>query len=42
MNPEWTITGIILFGAMTAGGISLYIKKRRDAQLSDLSENPQN
>lgn len=33
MNPEWTITGIILLGAMTAGGISLYLKKRRESKL---------
>ena len=38
MSLEWIITGIILLGAMTAGGISLYIKRRREAQVvSDLS-----
>lgn len=41
MNVEWIITGIILLGAMLAGGISLYIKKRREAALS-ASENTQN
>jgi len=30
MNPEWTVTGIILLGAMTAGGISLYLKKEEN------------
>jgi hypothetical protein len=39
MNVEWTITGVILLGAMAAGGISLYIKKRREANLAALSEN---
>ena len=38
MNVEWTITGMILLGAMTAGGISLYLK-RREAKLVGLSEN---
>lgn len=41
MNVEWTITGIILFGGMTAGGISLYMKKRRDAKLSDSLDDMQ-
>ncbi len=35
MNVEWTITGIILLGAMTAGGISLYLKRRKESQISD-------
>lgn len=40
MNVEWTITGMILLGAMTAGGISLYLKRRK-AQASDLpTDNP--
>jgi LPXTG-motif cell wall-anchored protein len=30
MNIEWTITGIILLGAMAAGGISLYLKRRKE------------
>lgn len=29
MNPEWVMTGIILLGAMVAGSISLYIRKKR-------------
>lgn len=33
MNPAWIITGIILFGGMMAGGISLYIKRRKEAQI---------
>ena len=32
MNLEWIITGIILLGGMTAAGISLYIKRRKEAQ----------
>lgn len=40
MNVEWTITGMILLGAMVAGGISLYLKRRK-AQSSDLlADNP--
>ncbi|HXW02042.1 MAG TPA: LPXTG cell wall anchor domain-containing protein [Candidatus Nitrosotenuis sp.] len=36
MNAEWIVTGIILLGAMAAGGVSLYLKKRREA-LADSS-----
>ena len=32
MSLEWIITGIILLGGMVAGGISLYIKRRRASQ----------
>ena len=32
MNLEWIITGVILLGGMTAAGISLWIKRRKDAQ----------
>jgi LPXTG-motif cell wall-anchored protein len=39
MNVEWTITGMILLGAMTAGGISLYLKRRRETNIAGLSEN---
>ena len=35
MNPAWIVTGIILFGGMTAGGISLYFKKRKESQISN-------
>lgn len=38
MNPEWIVIGIILLGAMTAGGINLYIK-RRESQISDSITN---
>jgi len=37
MSVEWIVTGIILLGAMIAGGISLWIKRRREAQ-ADLFE----
>lgn len=39
MNVEWTITGVIFLGAMTAGGNSLYLKRKREAKLVGLSEN---
>lgn len=35
MSVEWIVTGIILLGGMTAAGISLYIKRRREAQATD-------
>jgi len=34
MNLEWIVTGIVLFGAMIAGGISLYIKRRKEQNMS--------
>jgi len=34
MNLEWIVTGFVLFGAMIAGGISLYIKRRKEQNLS--------
>ena len=37
MSLEWVVTGIILLGGMTACGISLYIKRRRESKI-DLSE----
>lgn len=33
MNPEWVITGIILFGGMTAAGTRLYLKRRKESQI---------
>ncbi len=35
MNPEWIVTGVILFGGMTAAGISLYLKRRKESQTPD-------
>lgn len=35
MNPQWVVTGIILFGGMTAAGISLYLKRRKESQILD-------
>ncbi|MGI0022030.1 MAG: hypothetical protein ACRD9Q_04120 [Nitrososphaeraceae archaeon] len=38
MSVEWIVTGVILLGGMAVAGISLYIKRRREAQAaSDLS-----
>ncbi len=30
MNIEWIVTGVILLGGMAAGGIHLYVKRRKD------------
>lgn len=38
MSVEWIVTGIILLGGMTAAGISLYIKRRKEAQATDSFE----
>ena len=38
MSVEWIVTGVILLGGMAAAGISLYIKRRREAQ-AGLSES---
>ncbi|MGH9998275.1 MAG: hypothetical protein ACRD90_00210 [Nitrosopumilaceae archaeon] len=32
MNVEWIVTGVFLFGGMTAAAISLYIKRRKESQ----------
>ena len=38
MNLEWIVTGVILFGGMTAAAIGLWIKRRRESQtVSDSS-----
>jgi hypothetical protein len=34
MNIGWVVTGIILLGAMTACAVSLYVKRRREQNLS--------
>ncbi len=34
MNLEWIVTGIVLFCAMIAGGISLYVKRRKSQNIS--------
>ena len=40
MNVEWTITGIILLGAMAAGGISLHLKRRQAQDFDLLADDP--
>lgn len=35
MNPEWIVAGIILLGGMAAGGISLYIRRKKVAKITD-------
>jgi len=32
MSLEWSIAGMILLGAIVFGGISLWIKRRREAK----------
>ena len=32
MNLEWIVTGVILFGGMTAAAIGLWIKRRGESQ----------
>jgi len=32
MSVEWVVTGIVLLGGMAACGVSLYLKRRRDAK----------
>lgn len=39
MNLEWVVTGIILLGGMTAGGISLYLKRRKATQIFNSFED---
>jgi hypothetical protein len=37
MGLEWVVTGIILLGGMTACGISLFLKRKREAQTASNS-----
>jgi hypothetical protein len=39
MNTEWVVTGIILLGGMAAGGIRLYLKRRKETLISDSFDN---
>lgn len=39
MNTEWVVTGIILLGGMAAGGISLYLKRRKESLISESFED---
>jgi LPXTG-motif cell wall-anchored protein len=39
MNTEWVVTGLILLGGMAAGGISLYLKRRKETLISDPFED---
>jgi hypothetical protein len=39
MNPEWVVTGILLLGGIAAGGVSLYLKRRKESQTFDSFEN---
>ncbi|HSF28293.1 MAG TPA: hypothetical protein VD699_01835 [Nitrosopumilaceae archaeon] len=32
MNVEWIVTGVFLFGGMTAAAISLYVKRRKESR----------
>ena len=34
MNIGWVVTGMILLGAMTACAVSLYLKRRKEQNLS--------
>jgi Zn-dependent protease with chaperone function len=38
MSLEWIITGIILLGGMAAGGISLYVKRKREKEADEQNE----
>ena len=34
MNIGWVVTGMILLGAMTAGAVKLYLKRKSEQNLS--------
>lgn len=40
MNVEWVITGIILLGGMVAGGVSVYLKRRKTDSFGDTQQDP--
>lgn len=33
ISLEWVVTGILLFGGMIAGGVSLYVKRKREEKI---------
>ncbi len=39
ISLQWVVTGTVLFGTMIVCGISLYVKRRRDAKLELDKEN---
>lgn len=34
ISLEWVVTGFLLFGAMIAGGVSLYVKRKKEEKLA--------
>lgn len=34
ISLEWVVTGALLFGAMIAGGVSLYVKRKREEKVA--------
>lgn len=42
MNPEMVMVGILLLGGMAAGGVNLYLRRRRDRILDILEADTQN
>ena len=34
ISLEWVVTGALLFGGMIAGGVSLYLKRRKEEKLT--------
>ncbi len=34
ISLEWVVTGFLLFGGMVAGGVSLYVKRKKEEKLA--------
>lgn len=41
MNPEMVLVGILLLGGMAAGGVNLYLRRRRARILDSLESDTQ-
>ena len=34
ISLEWVVTGFLLFGGMVAGGVSLYVKRKKEEKMA--------
>ena len=34
ISLEWVVTGVLLFGGMIVGGVSLYVRRNREEKMT--------
>lgn len=34
ISLEWVVTGVLLFGGMIAGAVSLYVRRKREEKMA--------